>query len=72
MPGRLRDIKRVAISLGAEVVEPSSGSHWKVIGSGVCFPLAAHGGLKSEISDIYIRALCRTFGWDFDEFKRQL
>jgi hypothetical protein len=35
-------------------------------------PIPAHGGLKSEISDIYIRALCRTFGWNFDEFKRQL
>jgi len=28
--------------------------------------------MKTEIPDVYIRGSCRVFGFDYDEFSRQL
>jgi hypothetical protein len=36
------------------------------------FPVPAHNGLKSEVTDVYLRSLCRNFGLDFETFKKHL
>lgn len=72
MPARLRDIKRALTKRGIQVSEPSSGSHWKATNGRVSYTIPSHGGLKGEITDVYIRALCRAFGIDLEEFKRDL
>jgi len=70
MPAKLRDIVRALEAMGG-TVEPSKGgsSHWKATRNGTVYPLAAHNGLKSEISDLYIKGLCRCFGLDEREFR---
>lgn len=72
MPARLREIVRAARKRGAIIEEPNSGSHWKAIVAGRTYPIPAGNGLKSEISDVYIRGLCRAFEWDLEAFKRDL
>lgn len=65
MPARLRDLKRALGAFGVAVDEPSRGSHWKLSKPG-CPPyrVPAPNGLRSEIDDIYVNALCRHFGID--------
>lgn len=72
MPARLRDIKRVLTALGIAVEEPSSGSHWKASNDGKTYPIPASNGLKTEISDKYIKGLCRCFSLDVDDFTKKL
>jgi hypothetical protein len=74
MPPRLRDLKRaLELQAGFRVEEPRSGSHWKVRGpGGKSYPIPAHNGLKTEISEVYVRGLCRTFGLDEAEFRKLL
>jgi hypothetical protein len=36
------------------------------------YPLPAHNGLRSEITDDYIRAFCRHFGLDEAAFRALL
>jgi hypothetical protein len=49
------------------VVPVSGGSHWRCEESGVCYPIPAHNGDKSEISDAYIRGVSRAL--ELDEAK---
>lgn len=72
MPARLRDIARVFEALGGSVEKPKKGSHWKASKDGVVYPLPCHNGDRSELSDMYIRGLCRCFGLDEAEFKKLL
>jgi hypothetical protein len=73
LPARLSAIKREVEARGFTIQPPSGGgSHWKVVRKGGCYPLPAHNGLKEEISDFYIRAMCRFLGIDFQEFRRSL
>ena len=72
MPARLRDIKRVLESFGGAIDDPSSGSHFHATRGGKLCPVPAHNGLKTEISDIYIKKLCRVLGIDYDEFVKNL
>lgn len=56
-------------------VEPphGGGSHWKLRDrSGKAYTLVCHNGERSEITDVYIRALCRTYGLDYQRFLDQL
>ena len=51
------------------------GKHpWKAQrkSDGKTYPIPAHNGLKTEISDEYIRGLCRCFGLDETEFRKLL
>jgi hypothetical protein len=65
MPARLRDLKRALGVFGVEVDEPGSGSHWKLSKPGLPpYRVPAPNGLRSEIDDIYVNALCRHFGID--------
>jgi hypothetical protein len=73
MPARLRDIKRALEAHGCSVEPPRKGSHWKATnGAGAVYPLPAHNGLKSVISDVYIRAMCRAFELDYENFRDSL
>jgi hypothetical protein len=73
LPARFRDIKRAVKEFGIRA-EPVKGSaHWKLIGQdGRVYPLPCHNGERTEISDHYLRGLCRTFGIDLAELKEKL
>lgn len=73
MPARFADIRRLLLVLGVDAETPTRGSHWKLRdGNGKTYPIPCPNGERSEISDKYIRALCRTFGFDYDHFKSHL
>ena len=49
------------------------GRHWKLSdAAGKSTVISAHGGLKSEISDVYVSVICRTFGLDERAFRGPL
>lgn len=73
MPAKLSAIKRVVQALGYTLEPPrGGGSHWKVSWAGGSYPIPAHNGLKEQIPDHYVRALCRNIGIDYEEFRRRL
>jgi len=57
---------------GIAVEKPKNGSHWKAKANGKSYPVPAHNGPKSEISDAYINGLCRAFDLDVEDFKSRL
>lgn len=70
---RLRDIKRAVEHLGHEVVPPrGGGSHYRVRVAGRVYPLPAHNGLRTDISEVYVTGLCRVLGMSVDDFKALL
>ena len=59
--------------MGVVVVAPASGgSHWRCEKDGVCYPIPAHNGDKTEISDVYIRGVCRELKLDEAKFRALL
>ena len=72
MPARLRALRAVLEREGLVLEKPTSGSHWKFKYGGKTFPVPAGNGLKTELADVYIRALCRTYGLDFDRVMKAL
>ncbi|MGH7605236.1 MAG: hypothetical protein ACRENK_14735 [Gemmatimonadaceae bacterium] len=73
MPARLRDIARICATLGIRIEKPNSGSHWKAKREGEgTYPIPAANGERTEISDKYIRGLCRHFNISYDEMMRLL
>jgi hypothetical protein len=73
LPARLAAIVRAATRLGVSVDRPSTGSHWKFQREGFrVYPIPAHNGERSEISDKYIRAMCRALGIDESELRSLL
>jgi hypothetical protein len=73
MPAWLRSIVLALKELGLVVDEPKKGSHYMVRREGARpYPLSAHNGLKSEITDKYIKGLCAHFGLDLEAFKKRL
>ena len=72
MPARLSALKRALESLGVEVLRPNSGSHWKALRDGKTYPIAAHNAEKTEITDLYIRGVCRCFNLDEKELRKRL
>jgi len=70
---RLRDLIKALAACGIAVTPPANGSHWKAKKPGArTFVIPAHNGDRTQVDDNYIRALCRNFGLDVDEFKRKL
>jgi hypothetical protein len=70
---RLRRLISVCAEYGISVERPSSGSHWKAKKPGFrTYPIPAPNGEKTEISDAYIRGLCRSSDLDRDEFVGKL
>lgn len=73
MPPRLRDVIKALAEHGIEVDKPAGGSHWMCKRKGARgYPIPAHNGPKSEISNCYVRGVCRAFGIDEGEFKKKL
>lgn len=73
MPARFRDIKRVLAGYGISAEPPSSGSHWKLRHpSGKMYTLPCPNAERSEVSDVYLRAMCRNLGLEFAEFMSRL
>jgi len=49
------------------------GSHVVVDdGKGHSYPLPLHHGTKTELSDVYIRGLCRALALDYEELRKHL
>ena len=73
MPPRFRDIRR-ALEKHGVTVTPSKGgsSHWKVEKDGKTYPIPASHGDNTEISEVYIRGVCRALGLDEAELRRSL
>lgn len=73
MPARMGNIVRAAKQLGLRVVEGKGTSHWKFERDGHRpYPIPAHNGEKQEISDKYIRGMCRALGLDENELRKLL
>lgn len=69
MPYTVRDVKRAAENRGAEYTSKrGKGSHAEIILNGKMYTIPAHYGMKTELGDVYIRKLCKTFGWDLADF----
>jgi hypothetical protein len=67
MPERLSNLKRRLARQG--IVVAPAGRHFKAAGVNAqgerrTYSIPAHNGDKTELSDVYIRGLARTFGLD--------
>lgn len=71
MPARLSKLKK-AVSGQLDLEKPSSGSHWKFTDGSSKYTVPAHNGLKTEITDLYIKKLCAHFGLDYAEIKASM
>jgi len=73
MPARLSRVASAASTYGISLHKPKSGSHYKFKKPHHrTYPVPAHNGMKTVISDVYIKGLCRNFALDYDEFKEKL
>ena len=73
MPARFRDIRRALEKLGATVTaSPGGGSHWHAQKDGRMYPLPAGHGNNSEITDKYIKGVCKALGLDEQELRKHL
>jgi hypothetical protein len=72
VPCRFSDLVRALRALGITVEEPKRGSHFKAVRGGTVFPIPAHNALRSEVTDIYIRKLCRALQLDEAELRKLL
>jgi hypothetical protein len=74
MPARFREIAKALKRAGVAVVQrPGKGSHVVLRNaSGSTYPLSLNNGDKTELSDVYIRSLCKRFGLDYDDFRKKL
>ena len=75
MPARFWAIRRALRTYSSLHLEerPGKGSHTVIRDQqGRTYVLTLHRGEHSDVSDVYIRGLCRAFGLDYDEFKQKL
>lgn len=73
MPARFRKVVKAAKGYGFELSEKKGRHVYKLKREGDrAFPITAHNGLKSEISDVYINAFCDQYGIDREEFRKKL
>ena len=56
------------------VAEPKGGgSHYRASKLGFrSYPLPLHNGMKSELSDVYLRGVCSAFEIELSELKKKL
>jgi hypothetical protein len=74
VPARYAKLRAALAKLGVRVSERSGkGSHVVVDdGKGHSYPLPLHHGTKTELSDVYIRGLCRALDLDYEELRKNL
>lgn len=74
MPARAAKIAKALKKMGIvyELIEPGSGSHWVLECNGKAYILPLHNGPKTEVSDVYIRGLCRNFSIDEKQLRSHL
>ena len=74
MPARYQRLRAALAKLGVRVSERSGkGSHVVVDdGKGHSYPLPLHHGIKTELSDVYVRGLCRVLELDYEELRKHL
>jgi predicted RNA binding protein YcfA (HicA-like mRNA interferase family) len=74
VPVRAAKITKALKKMGIEheLIEPSRGSHWVLECNGKAYILPLHNGPKTEVSDVYIRGLCRNFSIDEKELRSHL
>lgn len=74
MPVRYTRLRAALGKLGIRLIERSGkGSHAVIDdGKGHSYSLPLHHGQKTELSDVYVRGLCRALGIDYDAFRRLL
>jgi predicted RNA binding protein YcfA (HicA-like mRNA interferase family) len=72
MPARYWAVRRALRTLGIQERQ-GKGSHVVLRDQrGRTYPVTLHNGEKSELTDVYIRGICRAFGLDYEEFKKLL
>jgi hypothetical protein len=74
VPARYAKLRAALAKLGVRVSERSGkGSHVVVDdGKGHSYPLPLHRGTKTELSDVYVRGLCRALELDYEELRKHL
>ena len=74
MPARFWKVGRALKACGIESLSRGGkGSHVILInGSGKTYPVSLHNGAKTEISDVYVRGICRFFGIEYEELMKNL
>lgn len=75
MPARYKRVLKALRKLGIKVTRrPGKGSHAVLDdGKGHTYVLPLHHGEGTELSDVYLRGLCRAFEIaDFEAFRRLL
>lgn len=74
MPARFREILPALRACGIEgYLRTGKGSHCILYdGKNRAYTVTLHNGDKSEISDVYLRGICRAFGIDYKTFKSKL
>lgn len=74
MPARFRDVLRALHALGIDILRrQGAGSHCILKDEkGHVYTLPLGNGPRTELSDHYLRGLCRAFELDFEEFKKLL
>ena len=74
MPARYARLRAALTKLGVRISERAGkGSHVVVDdGKGHAYPLPLHHGSKTELSDVYVRGLCRALEIDYEEFRKLL
>lgn len=74
MPARFREVVQALKLCGVEVVtRKGKGSHVILRNAwGNTYPVSLHNGDKTELSDVYLRGICRKFSLDYDDFRKKL
>ena len=74
MPVRYPRLRSALKKLGVRIFERAGkGSHVVVDdGKGHVYPLPLHHGTRMELSDVYVRGLCRALEIDYDDLRRLL
>jgi hypothetical protein len=73
LPARLTRLISAAAHFGITIEKPSHGSHWKAK-KPKCrtYPIPAHKGERTMISDRYLRGFCDNFGIELEDLQEKL
>jgi len=75
MPAKFWAVRRALRSYEHLKLEERTGKGSHIVirdQHGHTFPLSLHRGEHSEISEVYLRGLCRVFLLDYDDFRKRL